>query len=264
MHYKLKSSIWISKYLDQGNIHSWHIQIEQTCFVLIMSPALQMGAVYFKMHIILTLKLQTFIFKIYRYNLFIKLLSNLFKVLTISGHHPKKQFKISYVGIGKQNCAAKTLGIRGGGILHWITLNILSTITLKIFYIIKKMLHFNYCPFVLIHHCINFEGFDTVCWSHRIIEIRIVKSQSAHLAQFISERVMELFLRVYSNLKCVKEIVLWGNDLNDQKVWGVHFSSLSLKNECLTMSCHWDFKNMSQFLLVFEFSPKNMAVLWCI
>ena len=78
------------------------MQIEQNCLsVLIMSPALQMRTVCYKMHTILTLKLQTVSFKSYNYNLFIRLLNNLFKVLSISAHYPENQLKMSYAGVGK-------------------------------------------------------------------------------------------------------------------------------------------------------------------
>ena len=78
------------------------MQIEQNCLsVFIMSPALQMRTVCFKMHTVLTLKLQTVSFKSYNYNLFIRLLNNLFKVLSISAHYPENQQKMSYAGVGK-------------------------------------------------------------------------------------------------------------------------------------------------------------------
>lgn len=78
------------------------MQIEQNCLpVLIMSCVLQMRSVFFKMNTILTSKLQTVNYKSYRYNLFITLLNNLFKVLRISGHHPENQLKMSYVVVEK-------------------------------------------------------------------------------------------------------------------------------------------------------------------
>ena len=78
------------------------MQIEQNCLpVLIMSPALQMRTVCFKMNTIVTLKLPTLSFKSYNYNLFIRLLNNLFKVLSVSGHYPDSQLKMSYAGVGK-------------------------------------------------------------------------------------------------------------------------------------------------------------------
>ena len=83
-----------------------------------MSPGLQMRSVHFKMHTILTSKLQTVNFKSYRYSLFVMLLKILFKVLRISGHYPENQLKMSYVEMEKHSCATKAFAVKKGGMSY--------------------------------------------------------------------------------------------------------------------------------------------------
>lgn len=94
------------------------------------------------------------------------------------------------------------------------------------------MLHFHYSSFILIHPCITFEGFDKSYWTHRIVDIRTVKGQSACLTQLIISEGLFRVARsvVFSQILNELSNSAFGKWPHDKKAWGMQFSSLSLKN----------------------------------